>query len=201
MVNVFILNSISASDTKEEKVKLNIKKVSGQEYSSKIVRATRAVLIKPLALLYDASMSFACHPMVQKTANVILFIFSRHRKIKWTITDRQICHTASMKYFITIDKQLIAFELNDQIRNTLDDGWGIMTLCSRASTRWMNWCWFNANGDHLEHVWNIWNKYIRVQPKYAFSNCKSPGVCYITLRTARGKLHIILYFDKLLNKH
>ena len=81
MVNVFTLNSVSASDVKDEKVNFNIGKIRGQDdYSSNIVRAICAVLIKPPALFYDASMRFAFYPMVNKTANVILFI-SRPWKI------------------------------------------------------------------------------------------------------------------------
>ena len=73
VLNSFFINPVCESDVKEELLKSNPRKASGPDnYSPKIVRASSAVVIRPLTLLYNASIRGAYYPMVLKTAKVIL---------------------------------------------------------------------------------------------------------------------------------
>ena len=72
VLNSFFINPVCESDVKEELLKLNPRKASGPvTYSPKIVRASSAVVIRPLTLLCNASIRGAYYPMVLKTAKVI----------------------------------------------------------------------------------------------------------------------------------
>ena len=68
VLNSFFINPVCESDFKDELLKLNPRKADNN--SPKIVRASSAVVIRPLTLLYNASIRGAYHPMVLKTAKV-----------------------------------------------------------------------------------------------------------------------------------
>ena len=110
VLNSFFINPVCESDVKEELLKLNPRKASGPDnYSPKIVRASSAVVIRPLTLLYNASIRGAYYPTVLKTAKVIPLYKQALKDIVDNYRPINLLNCFNKIFEKLIHKQLISF--------------------------------------------------------------------------------------------
>ena len=110
VLNSFFINPVCESDVKEELLKLNPRKASGPDnYSPKIVRASSAVVTRPLTLLYNASIRGAYYPTVLKTAKVIPLYKQALKDIVDNYRPISLLNCFNKIFEKLIHKQLISF--------------------------------------------------------------------------------------------